>query len=289
MLVLPTNVDWFSTPLTSVQIFGRLKRRGIRPDAVSYTTLITALAAMDRFTETRRVFDSMQRDKAVAVDLAAYSAMAASLSKEGDMPAARALLTQATEAAKAVGQRPPVQAYGAVIAGYAKQRDLESALDLVKEFYQEVRPILLTHKAPHTLLRHHTPPLQFPHAHFAPPLHRAGTRIVACLIPWWSYACDLASFSARCRWFARWSALGNRQTNGDSRRCTMSCTGAVTAWWRRRTLVVWCGSAALRLSGSSFGLASRIRIMAEISVPSHDIHQALMIMYVTLAVAAVGV
>ena len=122
----------------SCQVFGSLKRRSIRPDAVSYTTLITALTAMGRFQEARRVFDSMQRDKAVSVDLAAFGAMAAALSKEGDMLAARALLVRAAEDAKAAGKQPPVQAYGAVIAGYAKQRDLESALDLLKEFYQEV-------------------------------------------------------------------------------------------------------------------------------------------------------
>lgn len=136
--VLVNTLHAVTTRIPCPQIFSRLKRRGIRPDGVSYTTLITALASMSRFQEARRVFDAMQRDKAAIVDLAAYGAMAAALSKEGDMPAARAILVQASEAAKRAGQRPPVQAYGAVIAGYAKERDLESALDLVKEFYQEV-------------------------------------------------------------------------------------------------------------------------------------------------------
>ncbi len=92
---------------------------------------------MERYEEARRVFDSMQRDRAARVDVAAYNAMIDAMARQGDMDAARDLLRRVTALAKAAGQRPPVQAYGAVIGGYSKERDLDAALEVVKLFYQE--------------------------------------------------------------------------------------------------------------------------------------------------------
>lgn len=122
-------------PALAVEMHTRLRRAGLRPDALTYTTLIKAHGRLGRLADVAAAFESLLRDRSAAPDLRAYNAMVDALARNGDMGAAERMLGAATEFADSKGLHPPVEAYGAVVAGYARQLAVTPAVAVVKRFH----------------------------------------------------------------------------------------------------------------------------------------------------------
>ncbi|KAK9868727.1 hypothetical protein WJX84_006572 [Apatococcus fuscideae] len=120
----------------AMAIFKRLRQSRRGPDVVTYTTLINGFSDAGRPAAAVRAFEEMESDPNVKPDVACINAMVDALQRLGDMAAAEAYLSQAAQLAQQQGQPPPIEAYGAVIEGYAKQLDAEAALGVLKDFFE---------------------------------------------------------------------------------------------------------------------------------------------------------
>ncbi|DBA92143.1 TPA: hypothetical protein ACH3X1_015865 [Trebouxia sp. C0004] len=144
--VMPT-VDTFNTlmdacirrvdPPAVLRLFRRMVQSGYSPDAVSYTTLITALSWLGRSAEALEAFKELDASPSAQVDLYAYNAVISALSVAGRMTDARSYLQQAAQLAQDQAAPAPVEAFGAIIKGYARLNQAEAALDVMRDFWQQ--------------------------------------------------------------------------------------------------------------------------------------------------------
>ncbi|KAK9865371.1 hypothetical protein WJX84_012366 [Apatococcus fuscideae] len=119
----------------AMTIFKRLRTSRRGPDVITYTTLINGFSDAGRPAAAVRAFEEMQADPNVKPDVACINSMVDALQRLGDMAAAESYLPEAARLAQEQGQPPPIEAYGAVIEGYAKQQDADAALAVLKAFF----------------------------------------------------------------------------------------------------------------------------------------------------------
>jgi leucine-rich PPR motif-containing protein len=138
-------VDTFNTLMAAAVAAGecplaldlaqRLRGAALNPDALTYTILIQAHGRLGQVAEAAGTFEALLRDRSAAPDLRAYNAMVDALARNGDMAAAERMLQAATDLASKQGLPPPLEAYGAVVAGYARQVAVGPAVAVVRRFH----------------------------------------------------------------------------------------------------------------------------------------------------------
>eukprot|EP00887_Chlorella_sp_A99_P001891 scaffold18.g1891.t1 len=121
-------------PRLAVALHVRLARAGLRPDGCTYTVLIQAQARLGRPLQALALFEALQGDAGAQLDLPAYCALTDALARVGDMAAAERLLKLACAFAQQQGKPPPLEAFGAVVTGYARQMAVHRALGAVRQF-----------------------------------------------------------------------------------------------------------------------------------------------------------
>lgn len=139
------SVDTFNTLMAAavaagecplaLDVYARLRRAGLRADGLTHTILIQAHGRMGQVAEAAAAFEALLRDRSAAPDLRAYNALVDALARNGDMAAAERMLSAATEMASKQGLPPPVEAFGAVVAGYSRQVAVAPAVAAVKRFH----------------------------------------------------------------------------------------------------------------------------------------------------------
>lgn len=88
---------------------------GYHPDAVSYTTLITAQSRLGHSAEALQAFQELDASPNAQGDLYAFNAVISALAVAGKMQQAEAYLQRASKMAQSQETGPPLEAFGAVI------------------------------------------------------------------------------------------------------------------------------------------------------------------------------
>lgn len=142
--ILPA-VDTFNTLMSAavssddsylaLGLYERMLEAGLRPDGVTYTVLMMAYGRVGRVADAVGAFESLSRDPNAAMDVAAYNAMVDAFARTGEMAAAEKMVDSACKFAKKCRQPPPVEAYGALVAGYARLQHVELAVRAVRRFH----------------------------------------------------------------------------------------------------------------------------------------------------------
>lgn len=137
-------VDTFNTLMSAamsaghgnvaIDLYERMRNADLRPDGVTFTILLQAHASLGEVSEAVAAFEALSRDPNAAMDIRAYNAMVNAFSMAGDMGAAENMLTKACEFATRVGLSPPVEAFGAVVTGYARLKLVAPAVQIVRRF-----------------------------------------------------------------------------------------------------------------------------------------------------------
>lgn len=122
-------------PLLAVQLYSRMQGLGLRPDTLTYTTLLKAYSRSDQVQQALSVFEDLCSDANVALDVAAYNAAVHMLCRAGEMRAAERMAEKAAGMAQAKGEPPPLEAYGALVAGYSRLRLVEQAVGAVRRYH----------------------------------------------------------------------------------------------------------------------------------------------------------
>ena len=165
-------------PQLALDMHARLRASGLRPDGLTYTTLIQAHGRLGHGGDAAAAFEALLRDRSAAVDVRAYNALVDALARNGDMAAAERMLERAAELADKQGRwgceveawvhtgrmchlllrpwalgpipcahncrhlplscaalPPPVEAYGALVAGYARTLSVGPAAAVVRRFH----------------------------------------------------------------------------------------------------------------------------------------------------------
>ena len=131
---VPTTVVTFNTLIDACvragepteQMFGILSNlisAGHRPDVVTYTTLLKHFSREGDVVASRWLMREMETDTSVSVDLSAFNALVDAFSRKG-------LTREATDTVarmKKLGHMPDAATYGALLDGFARVGDAESA------------------------------------------------------------------------------------------------------------------------------------------------------------------
>lgn len=141
----PPETDAFNTlmaaavaagePALALDLRQQMAASGQHLDALTYTTLIMAHSMLGCLPDAVATFEALARDPGAALDLPAYNAMVHALARAGEMAAAESMLDTARRLAEAQGVPPPVEAYGAAVAGYARLRQVDAAVATVRAFH----------------------------------------------------------------------------------------------------------------------------------------------------------
>jgi len=139
------EVDTFNTLMSAsvavddaelaLELHRRLQDAGLRPDGLTYTVLIQAHARLGRVSDAVATFEALSRDRNAAMDSAVYNAMADVFARVGEMEAAEKMLASSCAFARHRGLPPPVEAFGAVVTGYVKLKQVNHAVDAVRRFH----------------------------------------------------------------------------------------------------------------------------------------------------------
>ncbi|XP_057779001.1 pentatricopeptide repeat-containing protein At3g09650, chloroplastic [Salvia miltiorrhiza] len=109
--------------------FNEMRKRGIAPTKVSYTTLMKAFASSGQPKLASKVFDEMLKDPRVKVDLVAWNMLVEGYCKLGLIEEAKSII----EKMKEEGMCPNVATYGSLANGIALARKPGEALLLWNE------------------------------------------------------------------------------------------------------------------------------------------------------------
>jgi leucine-rich PPR motif-containing protein len=96
---------------------------------------LQAHSQLGQVSEAVSAFEALSRDRSAVMDLTAYNAMTDAFARAGDMTAAESMLQTACAFAKRMGVPPPVEAHGAVVAGYVRLKLVQPAVDTVRRFH----------------------------------------------------------------------------------------------------------------------------------------------------------
>lgn len=116
-------------------VYSKLLRMGQHPNGYTYTTLIKAYAKQGKLSEAVTAFETLSKDPHSLMDIAAYNAMVDAFARSGEMQAAEKMLERACRFAANCGMDPPVEAFGAVVAGYVRLKMVNPAVSTVRRFH----------------------------------------------------------------------------------------------------------------------------------------------------------
>lgn len=117
----------------ALSYFNEMRRRGIAPTKVSYTTLMKAFATSGQPKLANKVFDEMLKDPRVKVDLVAWNMLVEGYCKLGLIEEAKSII----EKMKGEGMSPNVATYGSLANGIALARKPGEALLLWNEIKEK--------------------------------------------------------------------------------------------------------------------------------------------------------
>ena len=117
------------------KIYKRLMRMGQHPNGFTYTILIQAYAKQGKLSDAVTAFENLSKDPHASIDIAAYNAMVDAFARSGEMQAAEKMLDRTCNFAAKCGTEPPVEAFGAVVAGYVRLKMVNSAVQAVRKFH----------------------------------------------------------------------------------------------------------------------------------------------------------
>lgn len=109
--------------------FNEMRKRGIAPSKVSYTTLMKAFASSGQPKLANKVFDEMLKDPRVKVDLVAWNMLVDGYCKMGLIEEAKSIIQKMKEN----GMFPNVATYGSLANGIALAKKPGEALLLWNE------------------------------------------------------------------------------------------------------------------------------------------------------------
>lgn len=112
--------------------FNEMRQAAIPPSIISYTTLMKAFAMNRQTSLAAKVFEEMQKDPRVRVDIIAWNMLIESYSRAGLMDDAKNIFLQMKEQKL----HPTVATYGSLVNGFAKARKPGEALVLWKEIQE---------------------------------------------------------------------------------------------------------------------------------------------------------
>lgn len=116
-------------------VYSKLLRMGQHPNGYTYTILINVYAKQAKLSEAVTTFENLTKDRHASVDIAAYNAMVDAFARSGEMQAAEKMLERACTFAENSGTGPPVEAFGAVVAGYVRLKMVNAAVNTVRKFH----------------------------------------------------------------------------------------------------------------------------------------------------------
>ena len=111
-----------------------MRAQGLATDAVQMSTLSKALVRQGRGREAVEVSDELAASPNCAVDCVELNQRVHLLCSEGRMEDAEAATERAAAAAAALGKPPPVEAFGALVRGYYRRRELRPLLAAFRRF-----------------------------------------------------------------------------------------------------------------------------------------------------------
>lgn len=117
------------------QVYNRMQEMGQYADGYTYTILIQAYARQGRLPDAVTAFENLSKDPHATVDIAAYNAMVDAFARSGEMEAAEKMLKSTCTFASTTNTEPPVEAFGAVVAGYVRLKMVNAAVNTVRRFH----------------------------------------------------------------------------------------------------------------------------------------------------------
>lgn len=111
-----------------------MRAQGLAPDSVQLSTLSKALVRKGRGSEAVEASDELQASANASVDLIVLNQRVHLFCSEGRMEDAERATERAAAAASSSGRPPPVEAYGALIRGYYRLRDLKPLIAAFRQF-----------------------------------------------------------------------------------------------------------------------------------------------------------
>eukprot|EP00889_Picochlorum_renovo_P001348 jgi/Picre1/28378/NNA_003783.t1 len=117
------------------KVYDRMQKMGQYADGYTYTILIQAYARQGRLPDAVTAFENLSKDPHAIVDIAAYNAMVDAFARSGEMQAAEKMLDTTCTFASATNTEPPVEAFGAVVAGYVRLKMVNAAVKTVRRFH----------------------------------------------------------------------------------------------------------------------------------------------------------
>ncbi|PWA77826.1 tetratricopeptide-like helical domain-containing protein [Artemisia annua] len=126
-------------------VFGFFLKRGIRPDAWTFSTLLNGLVREDRILEAEIFFKKLIKDKICEPNVVMYSTMIKGLCKIGNNVIAIQLLRLMVER----GCKPNVVTYSNIIDSLCKDKMIDDAFKLFKEmvFQKGISPNVITYNS----------------------------------------------------------------------------------------------------------------------------------------------
>lgn len=118
--------------LGALTYFNEMREAAIPPSVISYTTLMKAFTMNRQARLAEKVFEEMQKDPRVRVDIVAWNMLIESYSRAGLMDDAKNIFLQMKEQKL----HPTVATYGSLVNGFAKARKPGEALVLWKEIQE---------------------------------------------------------------------------------------------------------------------------------------------------------
>ena len=118
-----------------LKLLGKMRDRRIAPDAVQLSTLAKALVRLGRSSEALNVASEIDLcDNTGGPDLMAMNQAVYLFCQGGNMIKAEAAAARAASYALSCGLPPPVEAYGALIKGYYKRKELKPLVAAFRKF-----------------------------------------------------------------------------------------------------------------------------------------------------------
>ncbi|GLJ07099.1 hypothetical protein SUGI_0058250 [Cryptomeria japonica] len=115
--------------------FDEMRNAGIDPSKITYTTLMKAFGINGQPVIAAKIFEEMQKDLKIKIDIVAWNMLIESYSKAGMMEHAKKVFQQMKEK----GFHPTVATYGSLVNGFVRAQKPVEALALWPEIKERTR------------------------------------------------------------------------------------------------------------------------------------------------------
>ncbi|GLC33967.1 hypothetical protein PLESTB_000823500 [Pleodorina starrii] len=118
----------------ALEVLAAMRVEGVQPDGAIFTSLMKLFRTQGRQAQALEFFQQMSSSRSAAVDLKAMSCLVAVHASAGQMAEAEEAQRRANALAAEQGRPPPVEAAYALLQGYGRQRHLRAALLAFRRF-----------------------------------------------------------------------------------------------------------------------------------------------------------